>query len=64
MNIKNSVLDLQDSISWIDIDMWKECLKKGSLEKFGMVSTWKKKEGKTSKFMDEGRYKENEKEGI
>ena len=28
-----------------------------------MVSTWKKKQGKTSKFMDEGGYKENEKEG-
>ena len=25
-------------------------MKEGCLEKFGMVSTWKKKKGKTSKF--------------
>ena len=33
------------------------------IKNFGMVSTWKKKEGKTSKFVDSGSSNWNEKEG-
>ena len=37
--------------------------KKGSLEKFRMVPTWKTKKGKTSELLDAGGYNRNEKAG-
>ena len=40
----------------------KEWTRKGPWKKFGMVSTWKPKKGKASKFVDAGGYNRNERE--
>ena len=37
--------------------------KKATSNNFGMVSNWKKKRRKTSKFLDAGGYNRNEREG-
>jgi hypothetical protein len=38
--------------------------KKGFVEEFWNVPTWKTKKGKTSKFVDARSYNRNEREGI
>ena len=63
INLKNSVIYYirYKDLNWYGhVQRW---TKKGCLEDFRMVPTWKTKKGKTSEFLEAGAYNRNERAG-